>query len=296
MNVEEALYFFRKNRNLKQKDILTYTDTSVYSKIETGKKVLRFSELRDILERFSVPLEEFSEYLEDSMEQKKFRKLFRQCADSPIDESNKKKLLNYYNQLTFSKEMHLREMANFIGIKTLFSNFWKEISPVTQEELNQIYELLMEKEYFFQYDYAVLSNTIFLFNDNQIKRLAKKALPVKDIEVRNVETTEFIKNMINNLITTLLRKKEYEESRYYLRLAATKEGNLTFDYKLVIQYLDNLTSYLITGDDCYKENIFDYIHLLTKLGEQNFAKSIEREVHSILSESKDIPIFIQADM
>ncbi|WP_430597700.1 hypothetical protein [Enterococcus sp. AZ177] len=296
MNVEEALYFFRKNKNLKQKDILTHTDTSVYSKIETGKKILRFSELTDILERFSIPLDEFSEYLEDSMEQKKYRRLFKQCGNDPIDNLSKRELLNYYNQLTFSKEMHLREMANFIGIKTLFSNFWKEISPVSQEELNQIYELLIEKEYFFQYDYAVLSNTIFLFNNKQIKHLAKKALPVKDIEVRNVETTEFIKNMINNLITTLLRKKEYKESHYYLRLASTKEGNLTFDYKLVIQYLDNLTSYLITGDDSYKENIYDYIHLLTKLGEQNFAKSIEREVCSILSESKDVPIFIQADL
>ncbi|MBM7689085.1 hypothetical protein BCR24_09360 [Enterococcus ureilyticus] len=296
MNVEEALYFFRKNKNLKQKDVLTYTDTSVYSKIETGKKILRFSELTDILERFSIPLEEFSEYLEDSIEQKKFRKLFKQCGNNPTDESSKYELLSYYNQLSFSKEMHLREMANFIGIKTLFSNYWKEISPVSQEELNQIYDLLIKKEYFFQYDYAVLSNTIFLFNDKQIKSLAKKVLPVKDIEIRNVETTEFIKNMINNLITTLLRKKEYEESRYYLKLAITKEGSLTFDYKLVIQYLDNLTSYLITGDDRYKENIVDYIHLLTKLGEQHFAKSIEREVYSIISESKDIPIFIQADL
>ncbi|MEI5993641.1 helix-turn-helix domain-containing protein [Candidatus Enterococcus mansonii] len=296
MNVEEALYFFRKNKNLKQKDILTHTDTSVYSKIETGKKILRFSELIDILERFSIPLEEFSEYLEDSMEQKKYRKLFKQCGNNPADNASKHELLEYYNKLAFSKEMHLREMANFIGIKTLFSNFWKEISPVSQEELDQIYELLMEKEYFFQYDYAVLSNTIFLFDDKQIKSLAKKALPVKDIEVRNVETTEFIKNMINNLITTLLRKKEYEESRYYLKLATKKEGNFTFDYKMVIRYLDNLTSYLITGDDKYKENIFDYIHLLNKLGEQQFAKSIEREVTSILSESKNIPIFIQADL
>ncbi|PZL76473.1 hypothetical protein CI088_02805 [Enterococcus plantarum] len=179
MNVEEALYFFRKNKNLKQKDILTHT--SVYSKIETGKKILRFSELTDILERFSIPLDEFSEYLEDSMEQKKYRKLFKQCGNDPTDNLSKRELLNYYNQLTFSKEMHLREMANFIGIKILFSNFWKEVSPVSQEELNQIYELLMEKEYFFQYDYAVLSNTIFLFNNKQIKHLAKKALPVKDI-------------------------------------------------------------------------------------------------------------------
>lgn len=296
MNVEEALYFFRKNRHLKQKDILTYADTSVYSKIETGKKVLRFSELTDILERFSIPLEEFSEYLEDSMEQKKFRKLFKQCANNPTDGSSKKKLLTYYNQLFFSKDMHLRDMANFIGIKTLFSNFWKEVAPLNQEELNEIYALLMEKEYFFQYDYAVLSNTIFLFNDKQIKNLAQKALPVKDIEIRNVETTEFIKNMINNLITTLLRKKEYEESLSYLKLATKRGGNLTFDYKLVIQYLDNLTNYLLTGKETYKEKIFDYIDLLKKLGEQHFAQSIEREVMSILSESKDIPIFIQADL
>jgi len=36
MEIEEALYFFRKNKGLTQKEILTYTDNSVYSK--TKKK------------------------------------------------------------------------------------------------------------------------------------------------------------------------------------------------------------------------------------------------------------------
>ncbi|MTD40399.1 hypothetical protein GIX45_17595 [Erwinia sp. CPCC 100877] len=297
MEIEEALYFFRKNKNLKQKEILTYTDNSVYSRIETGKKLLKFSELRDILARLSVPLVEFSEYLDDDLGQKKFRKLLQKCGNNPTNPITKKQMIDYYHTLVFSKAMKIEEMSNYIVIKTLFSSIWEEIPPLKQSELAVIFELLCQKNYFFQYDYALLSNTIFLFEQDKRNILAKKALPIKNINLRNTATKEFIKNMVNNLITTCLRKKEYADSRYYLSLAQLQvEESHDLSYKIVLNYLNNLTNYLITNEDEYKKNIFETIDYLNKIGEHRFSLNIEREVQALLSEEDMVPIFIQADL
>lgn len=297
MKVEEALYFFRKNKNLKQKEILTYTDTSVYSRIENGKKLLKFSELRDILERFSVPLVEFSEYLDDDLEQKYFRSLLQKYKVNDRDPQMKKELLAYYHTLNFSEAMTIERMSNYVVIKTLLSSRWTEISPLKQSELDIIFHLLHAKEYFFQYDYALLSHTIFLFEQSKIDSLIKKALPVKNMNLRNTATKEFIKNMVNNLITMLLRKKEYELSSYYLTLAASQLDEIhDLSYKVVLNYLKNLTQYLSTGKKQYKSAIFESIDYLTKVGEHNLAVSIQTEVESILLNNDTVPIFIQADL
>ncbi|OTN83639.1 hypothetical protein A5819_003832 [Enterococcus sp. 7E2_DIV0204] len=297
MKVEEALYFFRKNKNLKQKDILTYTHTSVYSRIENGKKLLKFSELRDILERLSVPLVEFSEYLDDDLEQKYFRGLLQKYKSNAHDLHLKEELLAYYHTLNFSEAMTIEHMSNYVVIKTLLSSRWNEIPALKQSELDIIFNLLNVKEYFFQYDYALLSHTIFLFDRSKIDLLTKKALPVKNMSLRNTATKEFIKNMINNLITTLLRKKEYELSTYYLTLAASQLDSVNdLSYKIVLDYLKNLTQYLYTGDKKYKTNIFESIDYLNKVGEHNLAVSIKTEVESILLNNDTVPIFIQANL
>lgn len=297
MEIEEALYFFRKNKNLKQKEILTYTDNSVYSRIETGKKLLKFSELRDILARLSVPLVEFSEYLDDDIEQKKFRELLQRCGNNPNNTDDKNEMLAYFQTLSFSKMMKIEEMSNYIVVKTLFSSKWEEIPPLKQSELALIFDFLCQKNYFFQYDYALLSNTIFLFEQEKRNILAQKALPVKNINLRNTATKEFIKNMVNNLITTCLRKKEYVNSSYYLSLAQSQvEEAHDLSYKIVLNYLSNLTNYFITKNEEYKNNIFETIEYLNKIGEQRFSASIEREVQALLSEEEIVPIFIQADL
>jgi len=297
MEIEEALYFFRKNKGLTQKEILTYTDNSVYSKIETGKKALKFSELRTILTRLSIPLAEFSEYLDDDLDQKEFRQLISLCSNQPNNFEAKKELIDYYSTISFSSILESSKMSNYIGIKLLFYPLWKEIEPIKQSELTIIFNLLSQKEYFFQYDYALLAHTIFLFSESKRNSLAKKALPIKNMHLRNTATKEFIKNMINNLITTCLRKKEYKASQYFLSLANTqKESTHDLSYVIVLNYLTNLTNYLITKETTYKEKVEETIKYLKSIGETQFALSIEQEVTALINGDKNIPIFIQADL
>jgi len=115
--------------------------------------------------------------------------------------------------------------------------------------------------------------------------------------LRNTATKEFIKNMINNLITTCLRKKEYKASQYFLSLANTqKESTHDLSYVIVLNYLTNLTNYLITKETTYKEKVEETIKYLKSIGETQFALSIEQEVTALINGDKNIPIFIQADL
>lgn len=297
MEIEEALYFFRKNKGLKQKEILTYTDNSVYSKIETGKKSLKFSELRAILTKLAIPLSEFSEYLDDEFDQIDFRKLLKLCGSHPNDSEIKREMLKYYSTLSFSEILDSKQLSNYIAIKTLLSHQWEEIESIKQSELIIIFNLLNRKDYFFQYDYALLANTIFLFDPKRRDTLAKKALPIKNMHLRNTATKEFIKNMLNNLITSCLRKKEYETSQCFLSLANTQRDSIQdLSYAIVLNYLTNITNYLQTKETIYKESIEKTINYLNSIGETQFALSIEQEVTALIKGDSTIPIFIQADL
>lgn len=113
--------------------------------------------------------------------------------------------------------------------------------------------MLDEKKYYFHYDYAILSNTIYLFNDEQIESLMQKAFPVKDMQYRNVATKEFITNLISNLITTFLTKKEYEKCTSYICLAKKEKENYDLSYKIMLNFLENLVDYVQTKDPSSKK-------------------------------------------
>lgn len=59
MNVNETLLFFRQNMKFTQKEVLPYHDTSAYSRIESGKREIKMSELTAILNKLSISPEEF---------------------------------------------------------------------------------------------------------------------------------------------------------------------------------------------------------------------------------------------
>lgn len=298
MNLGEALYFFRKNRNLRQSDVFEYFHSSVYSKVENGHRTVSYPELVEILERFSIPLNEFSQYLEESENQRKLRGLFKQCSNNPKNKEKKDELLRYYNSLKFGENMPLKDMSNYVGIKILFSQKWEEISFLSKKEVATIFNVLEKKKYYFEYDYALLSITISLFDNKQLDKMAKKVLPVQDIEIRNNETIEFLKNMMNNLITTLLRKGEYEKSLEYLKLAdlKDKEKKGCLEYRVVLKYLENITMYCKTKEIRYKKSVEYYIDFLYRMNEHSLANSISQELSALVSNSKEIPIIIQADM
>jgi len=291
LNIQETLLYIRKKKELPQRKLLKYVDASVYSKIESGRKNLTFSELLEILTNLSIPLDEFSKYFDNNSIGKTMRSLLEAYKMTPNDPVIKEKIILYFNQLNFSRDMSLEALSDYIVIKTLFSNKWTEVPEVLEKELTAIFTLLKEKEYYFHYDYAILSNTIYLFNDEQIEILMKKAFPVKDMQYRNAATKEFITNLICNLITTFIRKKDYISCEYYIEIAKQERENYDLSYKIMLNFLENLIVYVQTKDTEAKNTLENSINFLNSVGEFNLASSLKAELESILL-SKEEPIII----
>lgn len=286
MNVQETLLYIRKNKKLAQRELLKYMDSSVYSKIESGKKNLKFSELLEILDNLSIPLAEFSQYLDNDTTGKMMRTLLEKYKKDPQSLTVKNEICTYFHTLNFDHDLSLDELSNYVGIKILFSARWQEIPSISQEELTKIFHILNEKKYYFHYDYAILSNTIYLFNDDQIESLMKKAFPVKDMKHRNVATKEFITNLISNLVTTFLTKKEYTKCIFYINSAKKEKENYDLSYKIMINFLENLVQYVQTRDERSKVNLETAINFLYTIGDDNLARVLQLELENIISYDK----------
>jgi len=291
LNIQETLLYIRKKKELPQRKLLKYVDASVYSKIESGRKNLTFSELLEILNNLSIPLDEFSKYFDNNSIGKTMRSLLEAYKMTPNDRVIKEKIILYFNQLNFSRDMSLEALSDYIVIKTLFSNKWKEVPEVLEKELTEIFTLLKEKEYYFHYDYAILSNTIYLFNDEQIEILMKKAFPVKDMQYRNAATKEFITNLICNLITTFIRKEEYKKCAYYISLAKKERENYDLPYKIMLKFLENMVVYVQIKDQKSKEALELAINFLNSVEEHELANALQLELENVLSIDKE-PIVV----
>lgn len=280
MNIGETLYFFRKSRGLKQKEILDYSTSSVYSKIESNKQELRFSELMDFLQKTDITPEEFFEYADKK--QNSFRKLFKDAIEQTNNSSLKKCLMTYCFDFQEFYKRSLQELSNCIAIRVFFSSQWTEIKPLNQEELTLIYELIYNKSSYFQYDYILLSNTIFLFNEKQIDSIMKKIFPIKKEQLCTKSTKFFITNIMNNVITTCLQKGLYDKASDYIEMAMQQKILLEdINYKIVISYLNNLTKYLMTGNYLSIKRVYDCIDFLNSIGEENLATNILTEVENL---------------
>lgn len=291
LNIQETLFYIRKKKELPQRKLLKYVDASVYSKIESGRKNLTFSELLEILTNLSIPLDEFSNYFDNDSVGKTMRTLLYEYKVNPKNLTTKEKIISYFNTLYFSQEMSLEELSDYIVIKTLFSNQWKEVLILSDTELAKIFTLLNEKKYYFHYDYAILSNTIYLFRDDQIDILMNRAFPVKDMEYRNAATKEFITNLICNLITTLIKKKKYSECAYYIDLAKKERENYDLPYKIMLKFLENMVSYVQNENQTSKEELETAINFLNSVEEYELATALKLELENILTTDEE-PVII----
>lgn len=279
MNIRETLLFFRRKLKLTQKEMWPGHDTSAYSRIENGKQDIKISDLTSILDQLSISPEEFFLYSSIDEEQKRFRSLFQYCANHLNNQSKKNELCRYYNKLKDNSQKTLKELSNYIAIKMFFSQHWVEIEAVTPTEANDIFNYLNQKHYYLQYDYALMSNTIFLMTDEQSDHLIDKVIPIEDEENRNTTTKQFAYNLITNLITLKLFNKDYEKAKKYLILAKKQnKEKQDYKYRMEVEYLNNLCSYLTKGNYQYIRKVYDYIHFLNDLGENQRSKLIEKEV------------------
>lgn len=287
MNVGDTLYYFRKSRGLKQREILDYNTSSVYSKIESDKQELKFSELMDFIDKVDITSEEFFEYIDN--EQMIFRKLFKNASSDLENLALKEELLTHSFEWNDIDKKSLREISNYVAIRVFFSEYWNDIQPLSSKDLDYLFRLLNSKKIFFQYDYILLANIIYLLTEKQIDILITKAFPLKENQLCTYTTQSIITNLINNLISNYLYKENYTEAINYLNLAKKQKPLLeNIRYKIVIVYLTNLTQYLMTGEYTAIKKVYDNIEFLLSIGEKDLATNMKVDTKSLTQKNKHL--------
>ncbi len=286
MNIIDTLRFFRLKLKLTQKEMMPeYTDPSTYSKIESERRALKVSELEEILSHISVNTEEFFNFATFDKEQQDFRKYFYYCANHLENKSTKQKLMNYYTTLKNKQDKSLRELSNFIAIKNFFSSYWDEVDEISREEINNTLEELLNKSFYLQYDYVITNNLIRFFDTKQADLLLSKMFPIKYEDQRDFTTKKFAHSILINLISLKLYAKDYDGAEKYIKLARKQDKlNENYNFKLNLQYLDNLLNYLLDGEPIYMERVYDFIHLLENAGDITHADNVKKEVKMLTHE------------
>lgn len=296
MEIHEVLRFFRKKLQFTQKEILPDLDPSVYSRLEGGKQEIKLNDLKQIMNSLSLSQEEIFFNAPLDSEQRKYLTLFYYCSQNLHNLKKKQELLLYYEEIK-NKSKNLRELSNYIAIKSYFSQLWEEVDRLTNEEINTTYTMLVNKKYFQHYDYSIIRNLIRFFDKKQIDVLMMKIFPLKQQSPEMPFRSSLVYHIILNVITARLYDKDFEDAKKYVTLAKKqykKRDDLFF--RLNLKYLENLLNYLSTGDYQYMHRIQEYINLLEDVGDTELANHIQKEikltVHDIIVNTRESKLAI----
>lgn len=283
MEISKALRFVRKKLGLTQKELCTnYIDRTAYSRIESGERPLKISDLREILKSMSIDTGEFFSITSFNEEQQDIRLLFYHCGNNLSDITSKNQLLLYYEKINAKENKTLLELSNYIGIKNFFHQHWEEIEPLSQDDIFIAYEYLTESNYFFQIHYILMTNIIAYLSKRQGEILIKKGFPIKDLNTRNYETRKFAYNTLISFITSRLYDDDFEGALKYIEIGKLQEqSSYNYSYRLNLQYLDNLTKYLSSGDHKYFDEVVKYIDMLESIGDTSHAKDVSEELKAL---------------
>lgn len=285
MKIHETLRTFRKKLGFTQKEMLTDVDPSVYSRIESGKQELKVSDLKKIMNTLSLSPEEVFSSAPWDEEQQYYRILFSYCAENLADQDKKKELLDYYFELS-AKNKNLRELSNYFAIKNFFSQTWAEINPITPEELEGLYQVLVHKEYFQHYDYSIIRTAVRFFEKEKTDLLIKKIFLSPNIQTPLANDSSYY--ILINAATARIYEKEYYLARKYIQLAKKQDKKRkNLNYRIKLKYLENLLDYLTVGDYQYMQRIQEYIHLVKDIGDIDLARQINMDITIVLNDSQD---------
>lgn len=289
MNVGETISFFRKKLDFKQKDLVnSHMETSSISRIEQGIQSVKVDALIGILDKMSLTVEEFFSRCQVDQAQDEWKTLVYNCIDEPDNMDAKNALISYYKMLK-NKKKTLKEQANYFSIKMYFSRIWPEIAPISDLELEELYDYLKVKKYYQQYDYMIINNTILLMKDKQQEFIFSRIIPIQDEDLRNDEVKRVARQIIINLITSKIYRKDFVGAKKYLQKTETLDrSNKDYYFALNVEYLKNLLGYLITGEAFYMKNIHTYINLLEFIGDKQTLDAVKEEVKILTYTNKNI--------
>ncbi|MEI5992400.1 hypothetical protein A5881_003956 [Enterococcus termitis] len=284
-NYGKTLKYIREGRKISQSKMLKSRDRSQYSRIENDKSILKVETLEYLCEKLGVSLAEFvslnhaNDFL-DSMVLK-----FRECAREPNNLEKKQSFLESFKIIDDKSVIDLSRMEyNFkYTVRAVLPFYWKDMKPLTQTEVDHLYEHLIGSSFFGQYDYMLAMNIAKLLNKEQMARLADIMYPVQHYATRNDLTKQYSNLLITNAISYFIFEEDYPLALEYVE-KAQKNLALHDSYYLHLNLLfhKNLTLSLLKKETKYIEKTREIIRIIHDIGDLNTAKVLETELNNLI--------------
>lgn len=284
MNYLNTLKKIRLGRGIKNKDVLQNARShSTYSKIEGGSTELKMNMLVELLQTFEVSMEEFVQMNEYNVGVTYFMPTLRQACREPKNEELKQILLSkFYPSTDNIKDMNRIEILYYCSIKNYFADYWPEITHMKKYEIVHIVSLLNNKEFYGQYDYTILLNSMAYMTESQIDLLMQSLFPIKNIEQRTplIINTGF--SILTNTITKNIYVLDYKKAWKYV-LLAEKLIPYTTGYfpKMNLEYSKYIILRFLERDTIYIEKARQIIGTVRAIGDELTAKKMEEELNNL---------------
>lgn len=282
MNLFESISFIRKKMNISQENMLPDTPHSTYSRIESGKRQIKLTTIKQIAQRFNMNLKELLEFSNVDTKYEQFNILLRECMATPNKELSKKQLLTHFYLPKNLKDMNDLELTFFYSIKGNLAPEWEEIGLLTEEETSFIINRLKQKSFFTQKDYQIAMNIINSITIQQSIELIDLMYPVYLPERRPDTLKRYANHMITNIITASIYELDYKTALKYVELAE-KTMDFSADYylRLNILYHKNVALRFLKSDTLYIERAREIIKIMYAISDPQTAEQFETELNHI---------------
>lgn len=286
MDILDSIKYLRTQLEIPQENMIENMSASTYSRIENGQRQLKFDTLKLICDKLGITVNELLEFSETDTDDQKFAILLNQALQFPKRTLVKNELLKDFFPKQHISKMETTDLAKYCSIKCLLGSIWKEISPLTDDEIHYLYHYFINKQFYVQKDYQIAMNSIVFFSTEQISEIIKRMYPVKFYEKRTQKTKGYATHIITNAITSCIYRLEYKAALYYIELAeSTMDFSTNYYLRLNIQYHKNIALRFVKRDTVYIEKARQIIGIMYEISDKQTAEQFEDELNKIINKA-----------
>lgn len=253
-----------------------------YQKFEKNEKDLSIQQLQNISQKLTMRPEELL-YRTDVTRLKSLP-FWKQKLDLPTFlsskeiyfeklkelESDKDKGFGYYN--LYAAMLAMGVQKNFIT-----SDYF------SKKDIKYLQTMYKKRQFFYSFDYEIVSNLLFLVNPEEINFLVKNLFPITE---SNGAVFDFcVQECITNLISKYQYLKDYNSALIYIdifkSLRKIPNFNINLSMNLEIVYLEHLTKFLKTRDIAIFLKAVQTVEMFEQMGYITTYNNLSNELKSI---------------
>lgn len=138
--------------------------------------------------------------------------------------------------------------------------------------------MLVNSEFYGQFDYLLTVNIITFFNTEQIDNLITRMFPVRNLDKKTDVTLNYANLLITNVISLTMYEIDYKAALLYVTSAL---NNNPIRYHLNALYHKNMMLHFLENDIKYIEKVIEIIQIIYDIGDTSTADQFLEELNTL---------------